>query len=94
MRFSQCFYSASRSLIIRPVDEFGSATPHRPLNLPPVKVKINDDNDGVSATIGRSPAICLARIRCRIDAVWRSDQSLFELRLYGRTYRTLRPLSQ
>ena len=60
----------------------------------PIKTKINDDNDGASATIGRSPAICLARIRCRIDAVWRSDQGLSELRLYGRTYRTLRLLSQ
>ena len=61
-----------------------------------IKAKKNDGNDGVSTTIRRSPANCSARIRrCRkIDAVWRSGPGLFELRLYGRTYRTMGLLSQ
>jgi hypothetical protein len=55
----------------------------RQLNAVTIKAKKNDGDEGVSATIRRSPANCLARIQWRIDAVWRSGQGLFELRLYG-----------
>jgi hypothetical protein len=50
-----------------------------------IRAKKNDGNDGVSATIRRSLANCSACIqfRWRLDAVWRSGQGLFELRLYG-----------
>ena len=34
----------------------------------PIKAKKNDGNDGVSATIRRSPVNCSARIRWRIGA--------------------------